>query len=173
MSRLLAIVVAATFVFATSSSAEARIVPKKSIAGIRIGVKRAKVIERLGQPSSIDTCPGCGAGPGVRNGKLLRYKHKKIEVLLIRRRVAEISTTSWHQRTAAGIGRGSKRARVEAKYGQCHGGGSYQCFLGKTPENDGDRYTGVLFNQHNRVVRVAVGRFDADADEFCYLFGCG
>jgi hypothetical protein len=137
------------------AAAGAEIVPGKSIAGIEVGMKKAKVIEILGQPDETNRANHEIFGAYTE----LVYGKTTIGLFDSNRRVFNVTTRSRSERTDRNIGVGStKRAvrrRVEGVKCEIVQGFRH-CYLG--------RFVPVkivmdfVLNRDNRVRRITLAR---------------
>ncbi|MFL5846552.1 MAG: hypothetical protein ACJ762_17850 [Solirubrobacteraceae bacterium] len=108
MQRLLVVLIVAFL--AAPAAADARIVVQKSIAGVSVGMSRAKLVERKGQPLRRRS-----TGKGTYQVTLWSFAGP-LDVGFQRRgpKVTSVTTYDATQRTASGIGPGSTRKQVRA-----------------------------------------------------------
>ena len=127
-ARLAVLVVALVAALTATSAAPARIVVQKGIAGVHLGMARAKVIALLGQP------PKTRSGSNVF-GRWTELVYPRATVSFQSgRRVTGIRTTSRRERTARGVGPGSTEAQVRARVAgiRCRSEGTFRhCFVGR------------------------------------------
>jgi hypothetical protein len=113
------VAVALTAVFAlhlfAATGVEARIVPQKNIAGVRIAMPKQQVLARLGRPDARVVLDN-----PFTDGKFLRLRFGRTRVLLSGTNpgaiVYSVETRDRRQRTARGTGVGSTRARLKAAH---------------------------------------------------------
>ncbi len=107
----LVLAVAALLVLA--AAAEAKIVVRESIAGVKLGMTSAQVRAVLGKPHHVTYRPDQVEG-GVKI-----FDYGLTDVILTRgaqAQVLRVKTTSRAQRTANGLGVGSMRAAIKRAY---------------------------------------------------------
>jgi outer membrane protein assembly factor BamE (lipoprotein component of BamABCDE complex) len=147
--RRVFLLLAAALVFA--SAAGATIVPQKGIAGVRIGMSKAKVRSVLGRPTSVKH--------GSNDfGRYTIFKYSGLKVNFQgNATVTGISTTRRAERTARGVGVGSSEAQVKAKVTgvKCRTDAGFRhCYVGSL--GAGQRVTDFSI-KNGRVSRVDVG----------------
>src|SRR4051794_31303957 len=115
----------ALIALALPTSASARIVPQRGIAGANLDMTRAQLSTRLGEPDSEKNRTS-----GIF-GKYETWLYGKTSVDLFKGsgKVFNVSTTSRAQKTASGLGIGSTAAAVKkgVKGAKCD---SNHCFVG-------------------------------------------
>ena len=94
----------AVIVLAFPALAGARIVPNKSIAGINLGESKAAVVKRLGPPAKI-----------IPGSPVIWVYKSTLEVWFKNAHVVTVFTENPAQKTASGIGPGSKESAVKAR----------------------------------------------------------
>ena len=172
MTRLAAIGITALLCLGLSTSlCQAKIVKRKSIAGVAINDSKKDVQKRLGKPSSTT----CNHISKKECGPLFwDYSKRGLTVAFAKGKVVHVFTDSASQRTSDGIGPGVKQKHVAKLYPGC--AQADYCFLhsgqkaSQTLPKAGQRYTLVQF-RNQRVDYVIVGRRD-DKYDGC-AFGCG
>jgi len=150
------VILVAAIVLALAASLPAasagKVVVQRGIAGVHLQMTPDQVRDVLGSPR------------GVKNGRnpVGRYFEYHYSGLLIRfqglKYVTLISTNRKSERTGNGIGVGSTKAQVRAKFtgARCRTGlGARLCYVGVL--KPGLRATIFYLNDRNRVNRVAVG----------------
>jgi hypothetical protein len=146
------LVVVAGGLFATTAAA--KIVPGKSIAGIELRTIRAEVIERKGEPDRERIVPHEILG----EQRIMRYGKTKVGFSGTRPRseVIAVSTRSPRQRTNTGIGLGSTEFEVEStiKGIRCRTQlGERHCVKGRF--RPGERVTDFLISKNTDAVAKA------------------
>jgi hypothetical protein len=109
------------------SAAGATIVIGKGIGGVFLGMSPAQVREVLGAPAGI-------VHARLYYAPQLEYLYPHYLVIFEgQRAVTSISTTSHGEKTATGVGIGSKRAAVKSRvpHIRCNDGRSGSCYLGR------------------------------------------
>jgi hypothetical protein len=160
MTRLsLLVVAAAVLAIAVAAPAQARIVPGKGMAGIRIGMTQAQVTAVLGQPDSSKTVSD-DFGPSLR----LRYASHGGLRLILRENVSgeqelfQVLTKGRVERTKRGVGVGTRERRLRRRLRGEHCetiSGYRSCTIGQFVA--GRIVTDFRIRRH-RVVSVVVGR---------------
>ena len=146
-----ALVAATLAAFAAAPNASATIVPQRSIAGIALGMTRAQVQARLGAPPRV-----------VRTrselGRFTEWRYRTVSLSFREASgVIAVWTTSPRERTARGVGVGSRERAVRrtVRGVRCRTiAGVRSCIVGA--ELPGRRVT-AFFLRRGRVVRVVVG----------------
>lgn len=133
------------------STAAAKIMPQKSIAGIELRMVRAEVIERKGKPDRERVVEHEILG----RQRVMRYGKTKVAFSGVRPRSEAIAVTtrSPRQRTNTGIGVGSTEFEVESsiKGVRCRTEfGRRHCFKGRF--RPGERVTDFLISKSKDVV---------------------
>lgn len=151
MRRAFPIALAAAVGAVLASSAAATIVPQQGIAGVKIGMTKAKARSVLGAPSSVKR--------GSNDfGKYTMFKYGGLQVLFQgNAALTGVSTTRTSERTAKGAGVGSTEAQVKAKVKgvKCKTDSGFRhCYLGKL--GAGHRVTDFAIKR-GKVYRVDVG----------------
>jgi hypothetical protein len=150
--RLILVATIAALVATLATPAGGRVVPQRSIAGVRLQMTRDQVRHVLGKPR------------GVKNGRnqLGRFIDYRYRGLLVRfqglRTVTMVTTSRRTERTARGVGVGSTKRQVRSRVGGVHcrfAIGARFCFVGVI--KPGRRLTTFYFNDRNRVTRLAIG----------------
>ncbi|MFN8161932.1 MAG: hypothetical protein U0R52_12905 [Solirubrobacterales bacterium] len=104
----------ALLLLAAVPAAEARIVPQRGMIGVRLLMKKKRVVGKLGPPDAKRVVPDPFSG-----GDDAEYRYAKTWIHFLGRkpssRVYAMRTTDRHERTARGIGVGSTQAQVEAR----------------------------------------------------------
>jgi len=98
-----ALVLAGLLAAALAAAADARIVPGRSIGGVRLGTSEAQVRAKLGTPLGVERERGRFGAPRV----VLHFGYAAYDVVLERGRAVEIATGLRSERLANGIGPGS------------------------------------------------------------------
>jgi SmpA / OmlA family len=134
-----------------ASAASATIVPQQSIAGVKIGMTKAKVRSVLGVPSSVKT--------GSNDfGKYTILEYARLQALFQgNATLTSVSTTRTSERTSSGIGVGSTEGQVKAKIKgvKCKTESGFRhCYLGQFTA--GHRVTDFAIKR-GKVYRVDVG----------------
>lgn len=140
---------------AVAPAAQARIVPQRGMMGVRLGMTAAQVRARLGAPDSVSY----PSHPILRSFKLYRYGLTKIAIHRGRRgTVFSFFTTSRRERTAKGVGVGSREAtvrrhvrgvRCRTEFGLRH------CWVGSF--RPGRRVTDFAISRTGRVRAISLG----------------
>lgn len=137
-----------------AAPAGATIVVDRSIAGVKLGDSRARVVAVLGTPTRVTARPN-----EITGAPDIRLRYRRLDVTLNSANVVAVSTIRRAERTAKGIGYGSTLAAVRAAYpaAQCFAAfkGTRVCTLA-TPANPGARTTQILVRDA-KVVRISVG----------------
>lgn len=139
-----------------AGTAEAKIIPQKSIAGIELGMVRAEVVDRKGEPDRERIVEHEIFG----SQRIMRYGKTKVGFAGKRPRsqVVAVSTRSPRQRTNTGVGVGSTEFEVESsiKGIRCRNRfGARACIKGEL--RPGQRVTEFLISKADEVVtRVTV-----------------
>jgi hypothetical protein len=144
-------VLAAAAALLVVAAASARIVPQRSIAGVRLGAKPATVRAVLGRPTRVRT--------GTNDfGVFREFIYPALRVTFVGdENVTSVTTTRRSERTAAGVGVGSTEAQVKAHVAgvRCKTEfGTRHCFVGQFLA--GRRVTD-FFIRRGRVSRVTLG----------------
>ena len=135
MTRLV-LVLAAVVVLATAAPATARVVPGEGMAGVRVGMLEAEVIEVLGEPDRRRTVSD-DFGPSLR----LRYAaHGGLRLILRENgdgdeELFQIRTAGRVERTkeGVGVGTGERRLRRRLKGEHCESISGYRtCTIGSS-----------------------------------------
>jgi hypothetical protein len=137
-----------------AATASARIVPQRSIKGVRLASSERDVRKRLGRPAHTVTRKYELMG----KARLLDYGNTSILVRAASSRVVSITTTSRRERTSRGVGVGSTRAAVRSKVrgARCRNERGYDhCWVGIWVP--GRRITDFALSKRGRVTRVTVG----------------
>ena len=132
---------------ALASPAGARIVPQRSITGVELGMTRAEVRERLGQPTRVER-------GNNEFGHFTVFRYFRLKVTFQGdSSVTAVSTTRRRERTRSGVGVGSTRAQVDARVRntRCN---RHECVVGRFLA--GGRVT-VFRLFRGRVTSVLVG----------------
>lgn len=157
LSGWLMIVLCAAAMLVFSTQARAEIVLQRGIAGVRLSMKAANVIGKKGRPDSDRNVPNEILG----QQRVMRYGKTKVAFNGTgnRARVSAVITRSHRQRTAEGIGVGSResalkkanpKARCRTEYGFRH------CTIGNV--RPGARVTEFRIKRRtDRVKQVTVG----------------
>ena len=145
----LALAAAVAALAATTTGAA--IVPQQGIAGVKIGMTRAKVRSVLGKPISVKR--------GSNDfGKYTIFKYAGLQTEFQgNTTLTGVSTTRRSERTATGIGVGSTQAQVKAKVKgvKCATDGGFRhCYLGKFRAG---RHVTDFAIKRGKVSRVNVG----------------
>jgi hypothetical protein len=157
MRTALAVALGALASFALPSAAGAEIVPQKGIKAIEVDMTVDQVRDAAGSPTRFRT---------VRDefvGRTRRWDYGLTTVLFSSTRanatVRSITTRSRAEKTASGVGIGSRRATVKSKVAgaRCLVEFTYDhCFLGRFTA--GQIVTDFAIDRRGRVSRVTVGR---------------
>jgi outer membrane protein assembly factor BamE (lipoprotein component of BamABCDE complex) len=136
---------------ALASAAAATIVPQQGIAGVKIGMTKAKVRSLLGVPPSVKT--------GSNDfGKYTIFKYRGLQVFFQgNATLTSVSTTRTSERTVSGIGVGTSEGQVKAKIKgvKCKTDSGFRhCYLGRFTA--GHRVTDFAIRS-GKVSRVDVG----------------
>jgi hypothetical protein len=147
MRRVRRVALVLLFVLAFPSGAGATIVVQKGIAGVRLHMTKAQVRARLGPPQHVQT--------GHNDfGRYTEFLYSRVRVTFQSgAKVTGMRTTSPLERTTAGIGVGSSKAKVSAgvRGVRC---GTQQCVVGRLLPG---RVVTSFLLQHGRVRAVVVG----------------
>jgi hypothetical protein len=109
MPRTLLVVAAATATLALAAPGGAVIHPGSSIAGVKLGMTKAEVRAKLGEPDRIVR----GRTPF---GPVTTFRYFRLRVIFQgNRNVTAVKTTRKRERTPRGVGVGSTRAQVKAR----------------------------------------------------------
>jgi hypothetical protein len=111
LSLACALLIVATAASVLAGAAGAKIVPQKKIAGIKLGMVRAAVVEKKGKPDSEQTVPHEILG----EQRKMRYGKTKVFFAGTRANagVIAVSTKAPRQRTNTGVGVGSTEREVK------------------------------------------------------------
>lgn len=140
MRRFL-VIAAALIALLSATSASATIRPGRGMSGVALGMTKAQVQAKLGQP--------IGTGGG-------RYYYSRVWVGFRLGRAVEITTTRSSERTGSGVGVDSSEAQVRRAYPSvvCSSSGGFRrCRLGSG--NPGTRATDFLVGR-GKVLQVSV-----------------
>jgi len=137
------------------ASASAEVVPGESIAGVEIGMKRGEVKRLLGQPDEVRRPRHEIFGRFIE----LRYGRLKVGLFRSDRTVFSVRTTSRRERTASGVGVGTRkrglRRRLEGE--RCERlEGFRHCFLGRFEA--GEIVMDFILTRSNRVKAIRLIR---------------
>jgi hypothetical protein len=140
----------------SSARADAKIVPQRSIKGIKLGMSVREVRDALGAPDKI----AFAKHPILGRVRVYAYGLTRASFDGSDRdaHVSAVSTTSRHERTSRGIGIGSVRAQVASEVPgvRCRvESGFDHCYLGSF--NPGTRVTDFRIAANGRVSGVVVG----------------
>jgi hypothetical protein len=144
---LLAVLVAALVVAPT---ADAVVVPQRSIAGIRLGMTQAQVKRVLGKPKQIQR---------GRNGfgRFVAFQYQNLRVFFQGTlRVTSISTTRRGERTQNGIGIGSTERAVRKKVRGVHCSGIPNLRLCEVGVAKPGRRLTTFFVRNGRVATISL-----------------
>ncbi len=112
MRRTLLLALSVVLLFAFASSAEARVVVNRSIAGISPGLTPKQVRARLGRPGRVNRAGRAIIGYHYDAPRLKLF----VSFALRTHRADAVGTSSGRQRTGRGIGIGSRRGAVRRSY---------------------------------------------------------
>jgi hypothetical protein len=133
---------------AAAPAAAAKIVPGKSIAGVKLGMTQAEVTGVLGLPSVTQH----GSNPF---GPFTKFKYHRLTVTFQGdATVTAVKTTRRKEKTAHGVGVGTSRAKLKKNVTKLHCLSKKLCQKGKSVP--GARVT-VFRLGHGRVTSVLVG----------------
>jgi hypothetical protein len=100
MSRNLVVAAAAALALALVPAVQATVVPQQGLGGVRLGMTKAQVTAKLGQP------------PVRTRAKPIVWSYHRFWVTFRDGRVVDVSTTSGTELTAGGIGLYSTQAQI-------------------------------------------------------------
>lgn len=151
MHRAFPIAAVAVAAAALAAGVSATIVPQQGIAGVKIGMTKAKVRSVLGKPKSVKT--------GSNDfGTYAIYKYGGLQVVFQgNATLTSVSTTRTTERTTSGIGAGSTEAQVKARVKgvKCKTQSGFRhCYVGAFTA--GHRVTDFAIKR-GKVYRVDVG----------------
>lgn len=139
--------------FALAAAAQAAIVPQQGIGGARLGMTQQATRALLGAPTAVRR-------PSNELGPTVVYTYPTVQVTFFGgrgARITSVTTRSAAQRTARGVGVGSREARVAAAVPgvRCVTDSGYRhCYVGVWQP---DRTVTDFAIRNGRVTRVAVG----------------
>lgn len=146
-----ALILIAVFTLALAAPAGATIVVQRGIAGLELRMTKAQVRAKLGTPAKVKTGKN-------EFGRFTQFVYARVTVLFQSgSRVTALRTFSRAERTAAGVGVGSREADVKAKVAgvKCESvSGARHCYVGQFLP--GKRITDFLI-RGGRVTSVVVG----------------
>lgn len=158
-ARATAVGLAVAFLLGSGSTAGARIVPGKSISGVRVGMSAGAVLDRIGAPShTAEPIPGY---------RVWTFTGRHLTVQFVPRGaplyphggVFAVVTRSRHERLPSGIGIGTSRRSLLSRVHRVRcpardeAGIDHGCFV-----RHGAGRTSFAF-EHGRVAQIEVGRF--------------
>jgi hypothetical protein len=149
--RVLLGVALAPLAAALAAPAGSTIVLQRSIAGVKLGMSRDQVKDKLGEPRGIKT----GKNPA---GFYVRYRYRNLVVYFQGQREAtSIYTSRRTERTPSGIGVGSTRKQLKARIRGVHCRHALEanlCWVGALRPG---RRVSTFYFKGNRIWQVAVG----------------
>jgi hypothetical protein len=123
-----ALILIAVFTLSLAAPAGAAIVVQRGIAGLELRMTKAQVRAKLGTPAKVKTGKN-------EFGRFTQFVYPRVTVLFQSgSRVTALRTFSRAERTAAGVGVGSREADVKAKVAgvKCESvSGARHCYVGK------------------------------------------
>jgi hypothetical protein len=123
-----ALILIAAFTLSLAAPAGAAIVVQRGIAGLELRMTKAQVRAKLGTPAKVKTGKN-------EFGRFTQFVYPRVTVLFQSgSRVTALRTFSRAERTAAGVGVGSREADVKAKVAgvKCESvSGARHCYVGK------------------------------------------
>jgi hypothetical protein len=158
-ARRVALATACTWALLPGVPAQARIVPGKGIAGIRLGMSMAAVLQRLGEPSTaLQPFPGYSFWSYTRRHLFVQFVPRDAP-LSPAGGVFAVVTRSRRERTRGDLGVGSARTTVRARmpHLRCPGPNKFGIDRGCYVRKHG--VTTSFSFAHGRVDQVEIGHY--------------